>query len=69
MASINNAGTIAPQVTPPKPPMVQKIRVRSCWSSATNTSMPMPAAVSALMAMPASSRVPTRVMPSRAASR
>ena len=69
MARISSAGMIAAQVTPPKPPMVQKIRVRSCWSSATNTSMPMPAEVSALMAMPASSKVPTRVMPSRAAKR
>ena len=69
MARISSAGMIAVQVTPPKPPMVQKIRVRSCWSSATKTSMPMPAAVSALMAMPDSRSVPTRVMPSRAASR
>ena len=68
-SSTSSAGTIAAQVTAPKPPMVQKMSVRSCWSSAMNTSMPMPAEVSALIAMPASSRVPTRVTPSRAAMR
>ena len=66
---IGPAAAILVQVAPASEPRPQKVRSRSCWSSAMKTSTPVKAPAMAPSAMPASSMVATEVWPRRVATR
>ena len=67
MTAIGNVIKTTGHVAPPKPPSSQKVKLRSCSSSARKVIKPIPAPAKLLSAIPASNKVSVWTFPSPSA--